>query len=429
MQVFTGNASKHLSIEVIFLKMQPEPGKIVQLFERLIIYRSLKQEPVINELLKIIANDPFNPPLSGWLGSILEKYPKSLNAWASFLWSLIENDENYFSLGCERGEYQKIPANIIYAVQHDLEILSALLHWEPFAKFPVHAEPGLEVSLNPGFDALYQNKIAACLEWLAAFYSKRGAGLFGNYSSFVWDSAKQSFKPVTAPDQITFDDLVGYEFQKNVLIQNTLQFLKNLPANNILLYGDRGTGKSSSIKALNQRFAGDGLRLVEVTKEDLKDFPLIAAKLRTRGLKFILYVDDLSFDAAEIQYKHLKAVLEGGLEVRPANVLIYATSNRRHLIKETFADREDELHGNDVVQEKLSLSDRFGITLTYSAPDQEEYLAIVRELSARRGIKLPWREIEARAIHWERQQNMRSGRTAKQFVDQLEGELGLNSSS
>ena len=117
------------------------------------------------------------------------------------------------------------------------------------------------------------------------------------------------------------------------------------------------------------------------------------------------------------------------MEVRPANVLIYATSNRRHLIKETFADREDELHGNDVVQEKLSLSDRFGITLTYSAPDQEEYLAIVRELSARRGIKLPWREIEARAIHWERQQNMRSGRTAKQFVDQLEGELGLNSSS
>ena len=408
------------------MKVQLDPGKLVQLFNRLIIYRSLKQEPEINELLKIIADEPFTPPLSGWLGLILEKYPKSLNAWASFLWSLIENDENHFSLGCERGEYQKISANIIYAVQHDLKILSALLHWEPFAEFPIRVEPGLNASLNPGFDWLYQNKIDNSLGWLADFYRKRGAGFFGSYSSFVWRSVNQRFKPVTDPDQITFEDLVGYEFQKNVLIQNTLQFLKDLPANNILLYGDRGTGKSSSIKALSQRFAGDGLRLIEVSKEDLKDFPLIVAKLRTRGLKFIIYVDDLSFDTGEIQYKHLKAVLEGSLEVRPANVLIYATSNRRHLIKETFADREDELHGNDVVQEKLSLSDRFGITLTYSAPNQEEFLAIVQELSAQRGIKLPWREIEARAIQWERQQNMRSGRTAKQFVDQLEGELGLN---
>lgn len=408
------------------MKAQLEPGNIAQLFDQLIIYRSLKHNQLISELLKIINNEPFNPPLSGWLGSILEKYPKSLNAWASFLWSLIENDENYFALSCERGEYQKIPANIIYAVQHDLKVFSALLRWEPFSGFPIHAEPGLEVSLNPGFDALYQNKIDHSLGWLADFYRKRGAGLFGSYSSFIWSSANHCFKPVTDPDQITFEDLVGYEFQKKALIQNTLQLLKGLPANNILLYGDRGTGKSSSIKALGNMFAGDGLRLIEVCKEDLNDFPLIVAKLRNRGLKFILYVDDLSFDTGEIQYKHLKAVLEGGLEVRPANVLIYATSNRRHLIKETFADREDELHGNDVVQEKLSLSDRFGVTLTYTAPNQEEFLTIVKQLSIQRGIQLSWREIEARAIQWERQQNMPSGRTAKQFVDQLEGELGLN---
>ncbi len=411
------------------MKTQLEPGNIVQLFDRLIIYRSLKHDQLIRELLEIIAKEPFNPSLSGWLGSILEKYPKSLNAWASFLWSLIENDENYFALGCERGEYQKIPANIIYAVQHDLKILSVLLHWGPFAGFPLHVKPGLEVGLNPGFDALYQNKIDQSLGWLADFYHKRGAGLFGSYSSFVWNSAIRHFKPVTDPDQITFEDLVGYETQKNALIQNTLQFLNDLPANNILLYGDRGAGKSSSIKALNHKFSGEKLRLIEVSKEDLKDFPLIAAKLRTRGLKFIIYVDDLSFDTGEVQYKHLKAVLEGGLEVRPANALIYATSNRRHLIKETFADREDELHGNDAVQEKLSLSDRFGITLTYTAPNQEEYLTIVQQLSAQRGIKLPWREIQSRAIQWERQQNLRSGRTAKQFIDQLEGELGLNDST
>lgn len=407
------------------MKSQLEPGNIVQLFERLIIYRSLKQEPLISQLLKIITDEPFNPSLSGWLGAVLEKYPKSLNAWASFLWSVIEQDENYFSLSCERGEYPKVPANIIYAVHHDLKTLCVLLHWKPFTGFPIQVVPGREVGLNPGFDALYQNNIDTCLGWLADFYNKRGAGIFGSCSSFIWNSANQDFKPVTDPDQITFEDLIGYEFQKNCLIQNTLQFLKGLPANNILLYGDRGTGKSSSIKALNHWFAGKKLRLIGVNKEDLKDFPIIVAKLRNRGLKFILYVDDLSFGTEENQYKHLKTVLEGGLEVRPANVLIYATSNRRHLIKETFADREDELHGNDAVQEKLSLSDRFGITLTYSTPTLDEYLTIVKQLSEQRGIRLPWEEIKSHAIQWERQQNVRSGRTAKQFVDQLEGRLGL----
>lgn len=407
------------------MKAQLEPGKIVQLFDSLLIFRSLKQQPEINELLRIITNEPFNPPLSGWFGSILEKYPKSINAWASFLWELIENDANYFALRCERGEYQRIPANIIYAVRQDLKILALLLHWEPFSGFPIHVEPGLEVSLNPGFDGLYQNKIDTCLQWLAEFYAKRGAGIFGQYSSFAWISSEHRFKPITNPDPITFQDLIGYEYQQNTLIQNTFQLLKGLPANNILLYGDRGTGKSSSIKALNNRFAGEGLRLIEVNKEDLGDFPIIIEMLRDRGLKFILYVDDLSFEAEESQYKHLKAVLEGGLETRPANVLIYATSNRRHLIKESFADRDEELHGNDVIQEKLSLSDRFGITLTYSTPDQEEYLAIIRQLCQRRAIGLSWKEIAFRAIQWERQQNGRSGRTAKQFVDHLEGELGL----
>jgi len=409
------------------VKAQLEPEKIVQLFDRLLIYRSLKQHPVINELLRIIIKEPFNPPLSGWLGSILEKYPKSLNAWASFLWELIENDANHFALRCERGEYQRIPANVIYAVEQDLKLLAILLHWEPFSGFPVRIEPGLEASLNPGFDSLYRNKTDSCLQWLAEFYAKRGAGLFGQYSTFAWVSTQHRFRPIANPDPITFKDLIGYDYQKNTLVQNTLQFIKGLPANNILLYGDRGTGKSSSIKALNNRFAGEGLRLIEINKEDLSDFPVIIEMLRDRGLKFILYVDDLSFEAGETQYKHLKAVLEGGLETRPANVLIYATSNRKHLIKETFSDREEELHGNDVVQEKLSLSDRFGITLTYSTPDQEEYLTIIGQLCEHRRISLSWETITARAIQWERQQNGCSGRTAKQFVDHLEGELGLAS--
>jgi predicted AAA+ superfamily ATPase len=396
------------------LKQLQKLQEIRRIFNQLIIFRSLKQVPEISELLVIIeVIEDFTDLelLSGWYGSILEQYPSAHNPWAELLSEIIKNDENYFSLACEQGGALRLAPRITDAVGADLKNLNLLLNWNPaplIAGMPKNGPEQLVQGLS--------------LNELAELYQK-GAGLFRQYSSFVWDSPTQSLQPVTAPDPVTFSDLFGIEASKKVLIENTIQFIKGYPANNILLYGDRGTGKSSAIKALNNWFAPAGLRVIEVNKEDLTDFPAIISVLLHRGLKFILYVDDLSFEAEEIAYKHLKVVLEGGLAVRPANVLIYATSNRRHLVRETFREREDDLHSNDAIQERLSLADRFGITLTFTAPNQAEYLTIVTELAKQRGIPLPQTELEARANQWALQHNGRSGRTAKQFIDQLQGEL------
>jgi len=255
---------------------------------------------------------------------------------------------------------------------------------------------------------------------------------------------------VPAPDAVGPDDLVGYREERELLRRNTVQFLAGFPANNVLLYGDRGTGKSSSVKALlhERSRAGepagiwDALRIVELPKARLTDFPVLAELLRTKPQRFILFVDDLSFEEGETQYKDMKAMLEGGLEARPANVVVYATSNRRHLIREQFADRaspgSDEVHARDTVQEKLSFADRFGVTITFPTPDQAAYLAIVEGLAQRRGLlagggwadgKIERQALRARAIEWAAWHNGRSGRTAKQFVDYLEGELGMSSGS
>ncbi|MDH7479751.1 MAG: ATP-binding protein, partial [Syntrophomonadaceae bacterium] len=215
--------------------------------------------------------------------------------------------------------------------------------------------------------------------------------------------------------------------QRQQLILNTERFLSGLPASNVLLYGKRGTGKSSMVKALLNRYYLQGLRLVEVSKDDLSDLPSIVNLLRNRTLHFIIFVDDLSFEEHEIQYKGLKAVLEGGIETMPRNVLIYATSNRRHLIREYFSDREpgEEIHRDDTLQEKLSLADRFGITIFFPAPTQSVYLRIVEELANQRRIPLGREELHARAREWEKWQNGISGRTARQFVDNLAAEFGI----
>jgi predicted AAA+ superfamily ATPase len=395
--------------------------EIAILFNKLIIYRSLKQEPLIIELLDTleqVAEFADISLLSGWYGAILEQAPDAGNPWTEYLCGLIKNHENYFSLACEKGTYPNLSPNLLTAVQSDLKNLSLLLSWNPGA-----------LLTSSGGDEIFPEEPdlpghGLTLREMADGY-KRGAGLFGQYSSFLWQARKRCFNPVVAPDPVTFYDLIGIESQKSVLIQNTIQFIKGYPSNNVLLYGDRGTGKSSSIKALHNWFAAAGLRMIEINKDDLTDFPLIIPFLRNRGLKFILYVDDLSFEADEVAYKHLKAVLEGGLEAKPANVLIYATSNRRHLIRETFADRDEDLHSNDAIQERLSLADRFGVTLTFQTPTQAEYLEIVNGLAGQRQLRLPPEEIETRALQWAMLHNGRSGRTAKQFIDQLQGETGM----
>jgi len=271
---------------------------------------------------------------------------------------------------------------------------------------------------------------AVLLPDLASHYAAKGAGLFARYRAFRWvrRNGHSYLEGILHSDPVRLDDLVEYEAERALLLQNTEQFVRGFRANNVLLYGERGTGKSSTIKALLNRYGDQGLRMVEVPKGLLEEFPRILGILRGRRERFVLFVDDLSFDERETSYKELKAVLEGGLEARPDNVVVYATSNRRHLVQERFSDRaggDGEIRGWDSHQEKLSLADRFGVTLVFSAPDQERYLRIVGSLARQRGLDVGTDHLRARSLEWAAQQGGFSGRTARQFVDHLAGELGI----
>lgn len=220
-------------------------------------------------------------------------------------------------------------------------------------------------------------------------------------------------------------DLVGYEIQKKKLVENTEAFVKGKRANNVLLFGDSGTGKSTSIKAIVNQYYDDGLRMIEIYKHQFQYLSTVIADIKNRNYKFIIYMDDLSFEEFEIEYKYLKAVIEGGVETRPDNILIYATSNRRHLIKENWNDRNDQdnnndKHHSDTVEEKLSLVNRFGVTISYEKPNQKEYFNIVINLAKRAGIIMSEEELTREANKWELSHGGISGRTAQQFVDYLQ---------
>lgn len=267
------------------------------------------------------------------------------------------------------------------------------------------------------------------LDNIMEFYKKYGTGIFGEYRAFVWENnleGEEELRGIDAPDPVRLKDLVGYEEQKAEIIENTKHFLQGYSANNVLLYGQRGTGKSSTVKAIINEFYQDGLRLIEVDKDRLVDFTKIIRMLRNKNLKFIVFVDDLVFEEGEASYSALKTILEGGVENYSNNILIYATTNRRHLIKETFSERENEIHAMDSIEEKLSLSDRFGITVSFYTPDQKDYLKIVDGLAEARNIDVDKEYLHAEALKWAVMQNVRSPRTAKQFINFLEGKLKEN---
>ena len=227
-------------------------------------------------------------------------------------------------------------------------------------------------------------------------------------------------------DKVMLEDLVGYELQKKKLVDNTRAFVEGRKANNVLLFGDSGTGKSTSVKAIVNVFYPQGLRMIEIYKHQFKDLSSVIAQIKNRNYKFVIYMDDLSFEEFEVEYKFLKAVIEGGVETKPDNILIYATSNRRHLIKETWNDRSDMetdngMHRSDTMEEKLSLVNRFGVTINYSKPSQKEYFQIVLELAHRQGIAMSDEELKAEANKWELSHGGISGRTAQQFVNYLDG--------
>jgi predicted AAA+ superfamily ATPase len=274
------------------------------------------------------------------------------------------------------------------------------------------------------------------LEELMAYHLANGSGIFARKYAFTWQPDNSgmpgSFAPVRNPDPVRLSDLIAYESEREEVLRNTEQFLEGFEANNVLLYGDRGTGKSSTVKALLNEYCRRGLRMVEVPKHLLTDFPEIIGQLSDKPYKFILFVDDLSFEDSEGSYTALKAVIEGGLELRPKNILIYATSNRKHLIREKFSDRlglqygsqEDEIRAGDTIQEKLSLSDRFGITVVFASPDKKRFLEIVDQLAQKKGLVLDPETLHKEALKWELWYNGRSPRTAQQFINYIAGGSG-----
>ncbi len=260
---------------------------------------------------------------------------------------------------------------------------------------------------------------SACLPHLAEHHFRSGCGDFARHLAFRWE--RRRLVPVEHPDLVPPNELIGHTEARAALAANTERFLRGLPAHDVLLYGGRGTGKSSSVKALLTAYGSSGLRLAEAGRHVFRDFAALAAAVRGRRQRFIAFLDDLSFESAETEYKALKAALEGGVEARPDNLLVYATSNRRHLVREGFAERED-LHGEETVEEKVSLADRFGLTLRFATPDEQGYLDIVEGLCRARGLAVEGTPLRERALRWAMWGSGRSGRSARQLVDVLAAE-------
>lgn len=348
-------------------------------------------------------------------------------SWQDYLLQQILQSDNPFT---RQVQQQEISPALIAAVQHDLRALQQLYRCDSRQLSQwVQAKSGLETPLivweppSSPVPALAPNTTdwADFLPVLIDYHRQQGAGLFAAYRAFRWQG---ELVGVAYPDPIRLEALVGYESQKATLKQNTEALLNGFPALHVLLYGSRGSGKSSLVKALLSEYGAKGLRLLEVSKADLRDLPLIVDQLRDAPQKFIIFVDDLSFEEDDDAYKALKVVLEGNITARPQNVIVYATSNRRHLIREFFDDRPrprdaDEVHHWDTVQEKLSFSDRFGLTLTFEPANQDTYLEIVHHLAQQSDMQINSKDLEFRALQWATRHNGRSGRTARQFIDFL----------
>lgn len=383
----------------------------------------------------------------------LHKRPLAGDPWQDHLLDRLLSDENPFSLKAQQVSIDAMGPSLVKAARHDLKLLHSLYAIDGSAVLGLLRERlGDEAQVLVPWDALrpaqsaeiyaaplpaIKTRLATDPDWdrlledLLAHYASAGTGVFARFWAFRWlrQEGAGRLEGIAHPDPISLDELVEYDLERQLLLQNTEQFVAGFPANNALLYGDRGTGKSSTVKALLHRYGPRGLRLVEVPKSLLGDFPRILALLRGRRERFVLFVDDLSFDEKETAYKELKAALEGSVEARPENVVVYATSNRRHLIQESYSDRasDGELRRWDTHQEKLSLADRFGITVVFTTPDQDRYLRIVQSLASQRGLDIDPADLRSKALRWATQQGGFSGRAARQFVDFLAGEIGLAS--
>ena len=482
------------------------PSDILADLKGLTFFSALRRDPAVaslERLVRILAErtpaDAVRPWRNNENPSDKETCLAAAEAWADLVRCLIPHgafssrvaesaiaDDNAFTRSAEAAGLSGLPEPFLAAVRTDLSRLSRLAECsiqalgtmvagmlrsagferaaesvaaESQAFAARAADGGADPILPPSGDW------AGALENLAGYLRAKGAGDFSRYAAFMWtaprsgasaapwgadadqDRAKWRYlRPVLKADPISLADLSGYEAQRSMVVANTLRFVQGKTANNMLLYGDRGTGKSATVKAVSAEYSDRGLRLIEVRKQDLGDFSMILDTLGNRALRFVLFIDDLSFEDTDDSFTDLKALLEGGAETKPPNVVVYATTNRRHLVKERFADRPStaaaaeafasgDVRAFDSMQEQFSLADRFGITVVFSAPSQDEYLSIAQFLAERRGLfssggeSAPQAEkrklFAENALRWERWFNGRSPRTAQQYVEWVAGGEGF----
>ena len=423
----------------------------------LMIYRNLDYGKILRDMTFLIEHEGsgyynqedlrtlFFECVNGIL-ELSEQHGLEGNLWHTYLTFLLVNDENAYSTACEiRG---MIEGSINEVALHDFVIMKELFDYDVQELGRNLGATAHELLFDYKgtkqeghvYNRIIRDRICTLAVHLAEtktprdfkevmtqFYKEFGVGKFGLHKAFRVEHTEEGAKivPITKIAHVRLDDLVGYEIPKKKLIENTEAFVRGRKANNCLLFGDAGTGKSTSIKAILNQYYEEGLRMIEVYKHQFQDLNDIIAQVKNRNYKFIIYMDDLSFEEFEIEYKYLKAVIEGGLERKPENVLIYATSNRRHLVREQWSDkndrRDDDLHTSDTVQEKLSLVARFGVSIFFVGPDKKEFQKIVLELAKRNQIQMEKSELLLQANQWEMTHGGRSGRTAQQFIDYLLG--------
>lgn len=422
--------------------------------QELILYRNFKYQKLFEQMEGLLCKEEESREAYSCGNQLIElavTYGFSGNLYHCFLAFCLANHENAYSTSCEI--LGPAGGSLDNLALHDFKIFKALFNYD-IRELDLGEKRGTGIwSLIADYKAAKENsrvfnkrirdrivELAKALEKtedvlefqreVTQFYKEFGVGKFGLNKAFrILEKDEQAYiDPITSIEHVYLKDLVGYEIQKKKLIDNTEAFIQGREANNVLLYGDAGTGKSSSMKAILNQYYDQGLRIIEVYKHQFKALSDVLEQVKDRNYKFIIYMDDLSFEESELEYKYLKAIIEGGLGKTPKNVLIYATSNRRHLIRESFGDKrqlsDDDLHANDTVQEKLSLVARFGVTIYFGSPEPGEFREIVKVLAERNGIRMPDQELFLKANQWELSHGGLSGRTAAQFITYLLGQKG-----